>query len=87
MAEPVEQGGLGPGIDLLATHHELQAVEKAWHLPWPMVHLQRKAQQHEGIADHGRIEQIAAHPAEGMLANAEGNARGDHRQPPGGQAR
>ncbi|MNP05672.1 hypothetical protein D3C76_976270 [compost metagenome] len=52
-----------------------------------MVHLQREAQQHEGIADHGRVEQVAPDTAKGLFADTDGNAGGDHRQPPRGQGR
>ncbi|MCY1180375.1 hypothetical protein D9M73_208130 [compost metagenome] len=88
VAQAVEQCRPGPGIDLLAAgKYLLQAVEQARLWPWPMVHLQREAQQHEGIADHGRVEQVAPDTAKGLFADTDGNAGGDHRQPPRGQGR
>jgi len=86
VAQAVEQGWPGPGIDLIAPgEHLLQAVEQARGRPWPMVHLQRKTQEHKGISDHGRVEQISPNPTKGLLADADGSTCRDHRQPPRGE--
>ncbi len=89
VAQAVEQCRPGPGIDLFApSEHLLHAVEQAWGLPRPMVHLQREAEQHEGIAHHGWIEQISPHPTVGLLADTDRDTCRDDRQPPwrqGGQ--
>ena len=85
VAQAVEQRRPGPGVDLFASgEYLLQTLEQAWGLPRPMVHLQREAQQHEGITDHGRVERVASDAAKSLFTETDGNACRDHRQPPRG---
>ncbi|MNN26244.1 hypothetical protein D3C81_1397450 [compost metagenome] len=79
VAQAVEQRRPSPGINVTTCKHLLQAFQQARCRPWPMAHLQREAQQYEGITDHGRVEQVAPDTAKRLLADADGNAGGDHR--------
>jgi hypothetical protein len=77
VSQGIQYRRAGPGVDLLAGREaQVQAVEQAWRLTGPVIHLQRETQQGEGIANHGRVEQVAPDTAEGLLAERSNSGCG-----------
>ncbi|MNM94531.1 hypothetical protein D3C81_1069390 [compost metagenome] len=86
-ADGVEHCGADPGIrllrgdaeDLAETFEQAEAGVRTG----PAGHFQREGHQHHHIAKHRRVERVLPEPAVQVLAEDQGEAGGDQRQPPG----